>query len=260
MPAAAAVPLIISTTIGFEAIGAAVLTTVGLESIAAGTIAATTGGALVGAGTGALSAAAQGGDIGRGALIGGVSGGVGAAATPMLSSALGLDSNVTGLTGALQRGAVSGVSSGLGGVAGGLVGGKGLGEAARGALPGALAGGLATGLVSGFGYGGGAIPKGDTLGQVAQAGLSSAGTQLLTSALNEPKTPTTAAPSATYRVGTGRAPTQAGAGAGLFSAGGFGYSPGGTVFGSSDKEGKPAKNVWGEGESRSLRDIGSTVT
>ena len=167
----------------FLACGTALATAcVGAEAVAAGTLAATgltalgTAGAAgaAGAGLGAIGAAATGGDVGKGALMGGIGGAV----TGGLSAGLG------GLAGA---GASTGANVAIGaasGAAGGAAGSAAAGEdAGKGALMGGVMGGIG-------GYMKGAGPVGEANSKVADAAgevnklPSTANEQALKSATN----------------------------------------------------------------------------
>jgi hypothetical protein len=269
MPAAALIPILLDaagTALGFGSISAAVgagvsgiigaeaATTAILGSVTVGEVAT---GAIIGAGTGALSAAAQGGNILKGAEFGAVSGGVGAGVSgllgPALSSANALGSS--GLGGAAAQGLTKGLGTLAGGTAGGLAIGENLGSAFKNSLPGALAGGLATGLVSGFGYDGGPIPAGSA-GQYGASLLSSGLSPILSNALGVNKSASYPSYSPGFS-GTQGTPSTAAQGGTLSSSPGFAYAPGSTIFGSSDKDTKAPSDVW---NSTSLRELGSSVT
>ena len=269
MPAAAIIiPLAESfglSALGVTAggVGAAALGAVGLE--ASTIVASTVGGAIIGAGTGALNAAIQGGDIAKGALTGGVSGGVGSGVGAATSQALGATPATGGYSGipetaakaanvggsaALGSGATGAASQGAGSFAGALAGGAPLSTALQAGLRGVELGGI-SGLASG---------TAKELGVSSRdAGtIGSAASQLASYAL--PSVSGGSAPSYTPPVQPGlnlqgpatQAPSPT-LGQSLSIAPSLGYSPTGSVFGSSDAEDKKS-NVWNVG---SLRNIGS---
>jgi hypothetical protein len=232
-------------------------------------VASTVGGAIIGAGEGALNAAIQGGDIAKGALTGGVGGGVGAGVSQEVGQALGqtapLPEGTQGpsapatIAGSPEAGsaAVGAASQGAGTLASALAGGQPISTALQSAIQGAGLGGIG-GLTSGIAkYDFGA--DAGTAGEIGTAAKSLAGYALPStsgapsvSAGSTPsytppvqpglslQGPTTAAPSPTLGQSLSIAPT-------------LGYTPTGAVFGSSDDSGQK-QNVWNVG---SLRNIGS---
>ena len=226
--------------------------------LAEGTLGAIETGAIIGAGEGAVNAAVSGGDIAKGALTGGVGGGVGAGVGAQVSSALAEPSanvygpvqpNVGG-SAALGSGATGAAAQGAGSFAGALAGGAPLSTALQAGLRGVELGGI-SGLASG---------TAKELGVSSRdAGtIGSAASQLASYAL--PSVSGGSAPSYTPPVQPGLSlqgpATQAPSptlGQSLSIAPSLGYSPTGSVFGSSDAEGKKS-NVWNVG---SLRNIGS---
>ena len=263
-------------------IGSAVLDTVGVSTAVAestivgtATVASTVGGAVLGAGTSALSAAINDQNIAKAALVGGVTGGVGALASGAVSGALGGTAASEGTAAikptalgseALGAGISKGIGNLVGGTAGALTGGANLASALRtGAISGA-SGGLAAGLSEGLGLSNYGLPgqiASGLLGPIISYGLGKAfpasgksGTQS-TSAQ-----PTTVATSSPYAGGASQSFQLAGApsalGSALFSAPGSSYSPGGPVLGGSSED-KGPQNVWSSTD-KSLRDVGSTVT
>ena len=147
-------------------IGTTVLETVGVSTAAAeasiigsATVANVTGGAVLGAGTGALNAAINNQNIAKGALTGGVTGGVGQLAGGLAGSLLSAPSgdivgpnqpNVLGSTVA-GAGVIGGAKGLAGGTAGALAGGAPLTQALKsGAISGA-SGALTAGLSQGLG-------------------------------------------------------------------------------------------------------------
>ena len=258
MPAAAIVLPLAETVFG-GAISTFVGSTLASAGIlASGTLGAIETGAIIGAGEGAVNAAVSGGDIAKGALTGGVGGGVGAGVGAQVSSALAEPSanvygpvqpNVGG-SAALGSGATGAASQGAGSFAGALAGGAPLSTALQAGLRGVELGGI-SGLASG---------TAKELGVSSRdAGtIGSAASQLASYAL--PSVSGGSAPSYTPPVQPGLSlqgpATQAPSptlGQSLSIAPSLGYSPTGSVFGSSDTEGKKS-NVWNVG---SLRNIGS---
>ena len=258
MPAAAIVLPLAETVFG-GAISTFVGSTLASAGILAeGTLGAIETGAIIGAGEGAVNAAVSGGDIAKGALTGGVGGGVGAGVGAQVSSALAEPSanvygpvqpNVGG-SAALGSGATGAASQGAGSFAGALAGGAPLSTALQAGLRGVELGGI-SGLASG---------TAKELGVSSRdAGtIGSAASQLASYAL--PSVSGGSAPSYTPPVQPGLSlqgpATQAPSptlGQSLSIAPTLGYTPTGSVFGSSDAEGKKS-NVWNVG---SLRNIGS---
>ena len=260
MPAAAVI-LPLGEMIFGDAIASAVTGTLASAGItlASGTLGAIETGAIIGAGEGAVNAAVSGGDIAKGAFMGGVGGGVGAGVGSEVSSALSgpsgstigpMQPNIGGIR-ELGSAAVQGASSGAGSLAASLAGGSSLSSALQSGLrSGALGaiGGLASGVAK---YDLGTSPSdASTIGaatkQLAGYALPSATTSGGTTQYMAPQTslnlqgPTTAAPSATLGQSLSIAPS-------------LGYTPGGTVFGSSDTDSKKS-NVWNVG---SLRNVGA---
>jgi hypothetical protein len=265
MPAVAVVASLALSSVGITAasIGTALLGgTAAVAAIEGGTvIASVLGGAVIGTGTGALSAAVQGGDIGKGALMGAASGGIGGGISTAVGEALGA-SGVPGTAGYVKPSIGGsealgvGVSKGLGGLAGGtsaaLAGGQPLNSALKSGLIGGVSGGLSAGLGEGLGLGG--------LGSNALGGAISYGLGQAFKPSAQTRT-ASAQPAQTGATGfqtpaTQAAGTSSALGSALFAAPGFSYSP---VMGGSSGEDKAPKNVWSESD-KSLRDVGSTVT
>jgi len=216
--------------------------------LAEGVIGAIETGAIVGMGEGAVAAALTGQDIGKGALGGLVGGGVGAGVSSALGGALnvgqaggysGIPSSTygSGVGGAVQRG----VSALAGGTASGLATGRSFDQALRGSIPGALGGALSGALQ----YGAGIDPT------VSREAGTLASQLAKTQAQQTPTYRLPSLPEPTIRSNEARpSPTL---GQSLSIAPSLGYTPGGSVFGSSDTEGKKS-NVWNVG---SLRNVGS---
>jgi hypothetical protein len=256
MPAAALIPLIAEAVGITSAVTAAVSSVVGASTIIAGvSVVDVVSGAIIGAGSGALSAAIQGQNILKGAEFGAVSGGVGAGVRGFAGNALQGALGNNGVGGALAQGLTKTAGSLAGGTAGGIALGQGLGQSFKKSLPGALAGGLATGLVSGFGYNGGAIPSGSA-GQYGANLLSSGLSPILSNALGTNKSASYPSYSPGFS-GTQGSPSTAAQGGTLSSSPGFAYAPSSTIFGGSDKDSKAPSDVW---NSTSLRELGSSVT
>ena len=258
MPAAAII-LPLAEMVFADAISTFVGSTLASAGILAeGTLGAIETGAIIKAGEGVVNAAVTGGDIAKSALMGGVEGGVGAGVGAEVSSALAEPSanvygpvqpNVGG-SAALGSGATGAASQGAGSFSGALAGGAPLSTALQAGLRGVELGGI-SGLASG---------TAKELGVSSRdAGtIGSAASQLASYAL--PSVSGGSAPSYTPPVQPGLSlqgpATQAPSptlGQSLSIAPSLGYSPTGSVFGSSDAEGKKS-NVWNVG---SLRNIGS---
>jgi len=256
MPAAAIVLPLAETVFG-GAISSFVGSTLASAGILAeGTLGAIETGAIIGAGEGAVNAAVSGGDIAKGALTGGVGGGVGAGVGAQVSSALAEPSanvygpvqpNVGG-SAALGSGATGAASQGAGSFAGALAGGAPLTTALQAGLRGVELGGI-SGLASGFAKEAG-IPASEskTIGTAASQLASYA----LPSVSGGSSTPTYTPPVQPGLSLQGPLPSPT-LGQSLSIAPSLGYTPGGSVFGSSDSEGKKS-NVWNVG---SLRNVGA---
>ena len=271
MPAAAIVLPLAETVFG-GAISSFVGSSLAAAGILAeGTLGAIETGVIIGAGEGAVNAAVSGGDIAKGALMGGVGGGVGAGVSSEVTKALGsteyggysgipttTTSTVNPLMPATVAGspelgsaAVGAAGRGAAGFASALAGGAPLNTALQAGLRGAEIGGL-SGLASGLArYDFGTSPRdaatiGSAAGQLASYALpsvSGASTPSYTPPIQPGLSlqgPATQAPSPTLGQSLSIAPS-------------LGYTPTGSVFGSSDAEGKKS-NVWNVG---SLRNIGA---
>jgi len=259
------------------AIGAGVTAAVGADIastvIAGTTVANLAGNAILTAGTNAAIAAAQGGDAAKAAFEGAVGSVVGQVAGGLAKEALGsteyggysgipttTTSTVNPLMPATVAGspelgsaAVGAAGRGAAGFASALAGGAPLNTALQAGLRGAEIGGL-SGLASGlarYDFGtspGEAATIGSAAGQLASYALPQVSGRSATPSYTTPVQPslnlqgpaTVAGPSATLGQSLSIAPT-------------LGYTPTGSVFGSSDAEGKKS-NVWNVG---SLRNIGS---
>ena len=214
------------------------------------TVANLASGAIIGAGSSALAAAAQGGDILKAAESGAVGSAVGQIAGAGIGNALGIGEPVAGSIGpqqptALQAAAQKGAASLIGGTAGGVATGRTPEAAFKASVPGAVGGALSGAAQYGLGL------------DASTSGLLGQGTS---TALRYATTPSPSAPSYTPPVQPGLSlqgpATQAPSptlGQSLSIAPSLGYTPTGSVFGSSDAEGKKS-NVWNVG---SLRNIGS---
>jgi hypothetical protein len=275
MPAAAIVLPLAETVFG-GAISSFVGSTLASAGILAeGTLGAIETGAIIGAGEGAVNAAVSGGDIAKGALMGGVGGGVGAGVSSEVTKALGsteyggysgipttTTSTVNPLMPATVAGspelgsaAVGAAGRGAAGFASALAGGAPLNTALQAGLRGAEIGGL-SGLASGLArYDFGTSPgEAQTIGSLAGQAAGYALPQVSGGSVSAPSyvTPSgtpSAQPSLSLQ-GPAPSPTL---GQSLSIAPTLGYTPSGSVFGSSDAEGKKS-NVWNVG---SLRNIGS---
>jgi len=263
MPAASIILPLAETVFG-SAISTAVTGTLASAGItlASGTLGALETGAIIGAGEGAVNAAITGGDIAKGALTGGVGGGVGAGVGAELTKDLGAQAGslsgdvYTPATPASIAGSPTAASSligaaskGAGALTGALAGGAPLSTALQQGLRAGEIGGIG-GLVSGLAQYEG-VPKSDAAtigsaaGQVAGYALPSVsgGSAPSYTPPVQPglslQGPATQAPSPTLGQSLSIAPT-------------LGYTPTGSVFGSSDAEGQKS-NVWNVG---SLRNIG----
>lgn len=249
MPAVAAIPLV------FEAIGLSSLISSGVAAVIGAEAAATAiiggvtvgqiaTGVIIGAGTGALQAAATGQDIGKGALYGGLTGGVGTTvaglAAPAFQAAFGGTQGGNALAAALTQG-TRGLASGT---LGGVLRGGDLGEAFRASLPGAGVSALSAGLGTGFG-----LTKNEQA--LLSGGLSAGLGEVLRS---QSETGAPKAPPLTIR--GPRGPSTAALGGALAASPGFSYTPTPTIFGSSDKDEKPPSRTWNVS---SLRELGSSV-
>jgi hypothetical protein len=213
-------------------------------------------GAVEGAIGGGLTAAVTGQDVGKGILGGAVTGGIGAGVTSEVSSALaapdpgtvgppmppGYDTLGPGASLGLARGIETGAGSFVGGTAGALATGQPLGRA------------LESGAIGGI-----SNLLGNTIGGAAD--LGGLGTSALTGVLNygltqalAPSAKGASASSAAYQPtlaqnvaspGISNAPNTSLLGSALNVGGTSGYTPGGTVFGSSDSN-TPPSNVWNQ--------------
>ena len=159
--AASASVLAAGTTAGLAVGSTLGLTGAGLA--AAGTAGATIAGAgalgAAGAGLGATGAAITGGDVGKGAMMGGIAGAVGGIAAPLAAAGAG----AAGATGA-TAGALTGAASGAAGSAAGAAAtGGDVGDAA-------LMGGAAGGIMGGIGGTGKGVPTDGTSTTVGPSG------------------------------------------------------------------------------------------
>jgi len=265
MPAVPVIATFVLAEIGITAatVGTTLLGgTAAVAAIEGGTIIASAlGGAVIGAGTGALSAAVQGNDIGKGALMGAVSGGVSGGVSTAVGEAFGAsgmpgtpDYVKPSINGSESLGV--GVSRGVGNFAGGvtsaLAGGQPLETALKSGFIGGVSSGLGAGLGTELGLGGmqqsllsGALGYG--LGSAFQPSRSTSVAAQAAGGASGIQSPTSGSPSSTSTLGSA-----------LFAAPGFGYSPSGPVLGGSSED-KAPKNVWSDTD-KSLRDVGSTVT
>ena len=253
-----AVALVIGAVASYTGVTAAITAT--LVELGASAVVASVGtGAIIGAGSGALSSAIQGGDIAKGALIGGITGGVGAGVSDVVGGALSSPGVgeygpqlATGST-ALDAGILKGVT---GAVTGGLGAGLSGGDPLRGALLGGVTGGIS-------GAAGQALGLGSTgtsaLGGALGFGLSAAfpqdqKAQTRGVSAQTPYQPTASGKTTSQALGTG-APM----GSALSIAPGMGYSPSSTVFGASESD-KPKSNVWNVESLKGGAEVGPNVS
>ena len=202
-------------------------------------------GAIEGAVTGGLTSAVTGGDVGKGILMGALGGGVSSGVTSAVSEALS-PGQVVDLTGASNttpeiggsQALGKGVAAGLGKFAGGLASGQPVGRA----LIGGLTSGVGTGVGSELGLGGlGTSALTGALGLAANQAFAPSAKGA--SAFSAPAQPTLTQNAASP--GTSNAPSTSLLGSALNVGGTSGYTPGGTVFGSSDSN-TPPSNVWNQ--------------
>jgi hypothetical protein len=261
MPAAAIVLPLAETVFG-GAISSFVGSTLASAGIlASGTLGAIETGVIIGAGEGAVNSALTGGDIAKGALTGGVSGGVGAGVEAGTTQLLGggpaggpgesaVAPSIAGSPTAAS-GLVGAAKGGAGALAGALAGGAPLSTALQQGLRAGELGGI-SGLVSGLAQYDLGVPKseagtiGSAAGQVAGYALPSV------SGGSAPSYTPPVQPGLSLQGPATQAPSPT-LGQSLSIAPSLGYTPTGSVFGSSDAEGKKS-NVWNVG---SLRNIGA---
>lgn len=234
------------------------------------TVADVATGAVIGSGTAAAKAYASGGDVLKAAEAGAISG----ATSPLISGTVGEVLNIgaptdevgpqqpSALQSALQRGISTVGSSVLGGVA--------VGQRPEDAFKAAIPSGIGAATSGALQYGLGLQPStAQALGQgvsaVSQFLTQPQGQQFPSASVYDISTPAAQqAPSTTGAVPTSSPQTVGGGGLTLTApsstlaqslsiAPTLGYTPGGSVFGSSDTEGKKS-NVWNVG---SLRNVGS---
>jgi hypothetical protein len=240
--------------------GVAATIAVSLEAMGASALVASVGsGVIVGAGTGALSAAIQGGDIAQGALIGGITQGVGAGVSNVIGGALSLPgvgeygpqlaTGSAALDAGIQRGLTGAVTGGLGA---GLSGGDPL----RGALLGGVTGGIS-------GAAGQALGLGSTgtsaLGGALGFGLSAAFPQDQKAQTRGVSAQTPFQPTATGKTTSQALGTSAPMGSALSIAPGMGYSPSSAVFGASESD-KPKSDVWNVESLKGGAEVGPNVS
>ena len=235
--------------------------------LGATTVADVTTGAIVGSGTAAAQAAIQGGDIVKAAEYGAVAGATAPVVSGVLNEALGggkptYTDPTTGTTSVAQGppappsaldsttlgGAlVGGLTPLISGTLGGVAVGQRPEDAFKANLPAAAGGALSGGAMYGL-----------NLDQPTAAAVGNTATQLINYATTQPRsvrsyTTPSGTPSAQPSLnlqGPLPSPTL---GQSLSIAPTLGYTPSGSVFGSSDAEGKKS-NVWNVG---SLRNIGA---
>ena len=250
-----AVGLVVAAVASYSGVAATIA--VSLEAMGASALVASVGsGVIVGAGTGAITSAIQGGDIAKGALIGGITQGVGAGVSNVLGGVLSLPGVgeygpqlATGST-ALDAGILKGVT---GAVTGGLGSALSGGDPLRGALLGGATGGISGAAGNALGLG----PMGTSaLGGALGFGLSAAfptskETQRSGISAQTPYQPTISGKSAPSG--------SAALGSALSIAPGMGYSPSSTVFGSGESD-KPKSNVWNVESLKGGAEVGPNVS
>ena len=257
MPVVAAVIGFIAEATGITAAVSAAVTSI----VGAGIVADVATGAIIGAGSGAIGAVATGQkDIGKAALSGAISGGVAGGISDIATKALGggpaggpgesaVAPSIAGSpTAAL--GIIKGTSGFSGSLAGALAGGQPFDKALQGAI---RSGGLNAlgGIAQGIGQYDLGLSSKDA-GSLGQGASQVAG--YLTQPT--PSSPSYSSPQPSLNL-QGRPSAVSGTSPSLAQslsiAPSLGYTPTGSVFGSSDAEGKKS-NVWNVG---SLRNIGS---
>ena len=210
-------------------------------------------GSITKAATGAATAALTGGDVAKSTIAGAVSGGVAPVISGAMNVALGTGDPKNNVIGpqqptGFQGGLTGGITPLISNTIGGIATGKTPEDAFKSSIPGAVGGALSGAARYGLGLdattsdiigkGGSMLtqyattqpPSAPSYTPPVQPGLS----------LQGPQSATVAGPSATLGQSLSIAPT-------------LGYTPTGSVFGSSDTEGKKS-NVWNVG---SLRNIGA---
>ena len=258
-----AVGLVVAAVASYSGVAATIA--VSLEAMGASALVASVGsGVIVGAGTGAITSAIQGGDIAKGALIGGITQGVGAGVSNVIGGALSLPGVgeygpqlATGSP-ALDAGILKGVT---GAVTGGLGAGLSGGDPLRGALLGGATGGISGAAGQALGLGpmgtsalGGALGFGlsaafPTSKETQRSGISAQTPSGISA--QTPYQPTVSAPKA--------AGSSAALGNALSIAPGMGYSPSSTVFGASESD-KPKSNVWNVESLKGGAEVGPNVS
>ena len=253
-----AVALVVGAVLSYSGATAAITAT--LVQLGASAIVASIGtGVIIGAGSGALSAAIQGGDIAQGALIGGITGGVGAGVSNVIGGALStpgvgeygpqLATGSAALDAGIQRGLTGIVTGGIGA---GLSGGDPL----RGALLGGATGGISGAAGQALGLGStGTSALGGALGFGLSAAFpSEKQAQTKSVSAQTPFQPTATGKTTSQALGTG-APM----GSALSIAPGMGYSPSSTVFGASESD-KPKSDVWNVESLKGGAEVGPNVS
>lgn len=255
-----AVSLVIAAVASYTGVTAAISATL-VELGASAFVASVGTGAIIGAGSGAISAAVQGGDIAKGALIGGVTGGVGSgigsALTETLGGSVGIPAGQVGYTPptlngseALAQGVIKGTSGAATGALGAALGG---GDPLRGALLGGATGGISGAAGQALGLG----PTGTSaLGGALGFGLSAA---FPTSKETQRSGITAQSPYQPTASGKPAPGSSAVLGNALSIAPGMGYSPSSTVFGASESD-KPKSNVWNVESLKGGAEVGPNVS
>ena len=257
-----AVALVIGAVASYTGVTAAITAT--LVELGASAIVASVGtGAIIGAGSGALSAAIQGGDIAQGALIGGITGGVGAGVSNVIGGAL--SSPGVGEYGPQLATGSAALDAGIQkGISGAVTGGLGAGLSGKDPLRGALLGGVTGGFSAAAGN---ALGLGSTgtsaLGGALGFGLSAAfpedqKAQTKGASAQTPYQPT--APSKATGLTTNQIlGSNAPMGSALSISPGMGYSPSSAVFGASESE-KPKSDVWNVESLKGGAEVGPNVS
>lgn len=246
MPFVPAVVAFAATELGVTAAISGALIEAGATAI----VADVATGAIIGAGSGAISSAVQGGDIAQGALIGAATGGVGAGVSGALTQALGGDTLSAGLQGPVRAPELGGSTSLAGGaikgltgaVTGGLGAALGGGDPLRGALLGG-AGGAATGYLGpelGLSKTESAALGGGLNYLLGQAFAPDPATRAAVS--GSAVTPSTPTSTVSGQVASTTPSTLGGA---LLASPTLGYTPGSSFLGGTDSS-KPAQNVWNQ--------------
>ena len=257
-----AVAVVVAAVTSYSGIAATIA--VSLEAMGASALVASIGsGVIVGAGTGAITSAIQGGDIAQGALIGGITQGVGAGVSNIIGGALSLPgvgeygpqlaTGSAALDAGIQKGITGAVTGGLGAALGG-------GDPLRGALLGGAAGGISAAAGQALGLGStGTSALGGALGFGLSAAFPSE-KQAQTKGVSaqtpfQPTAPSKATGLTTNQILGSNAPM----GSALSISPGMGYSPSSAVFGASESD-KPKSDVWNVESLKGGAEVGPNVS